>query len=117
MRRDWHSLLEGVRNREGEFKHIITSDMTVYIEPSSVEARYVSAFEKGELREIFWLRRSNERLVIVSYETETKETSNLIRQTCPIVHSEARGFQMVLAQGNQPAALAVGLSTDLFCQQ
>jgi hypothetical protein len=41
MRRDWHSLLEGVRDREGMFKHVVNSDMTVYIEPSSVVARYV----------------------------------------------------------------------------
>jgi hypothetical protein len=73
LRQAWHSILQEVRSRAGAFKSVVKPEVMVYIEPPSVRADFVSSFEKGEIREIFVMRHSDERLKIVTYQTVTKE--------------------------------------------
>jgi hypothetical protein len=56
LRKAWQALLGDVRNRAGNFKSVSRSDITVYIEPRSVQANVVSVFDKTELREIFIMK-------------------------------------------------------------
>lgn len=53
---DWHSYVQTVRELAGSFKSVKHSKIEVSIEPPGVRAIYVSAFEKGECKEIFDLR-------------------------------------------------------------
>ena len=73
LRQAWHSILQEVRSHAGAFKSVVKPQVMVFIEPPSVRADFVSSFEKGEIREIFVMRHSDEQLKIVTYQTVTKE--------------------------------------------
>ncbi len=73
LRQAWYSVLQEVRSRTGAFKSVVKPEVTVFIEPPSVRANFISSFEKGEIKEIFVMRHSDERLKIVTYQTVTKE--------------------------------------------
>ena len=77
LRQDWQSALEDTRNRGGAFRNVLRSDIKVFIEPASVRADIVSAFEKTELREIFEMRNFDGPLRIISYRTVTKDASGV----------------------------------------
>ncbi len=73
LRQAWYSVLQEVRNRAGAFKSVVKPEVMVFIEPPSVRANFLSSFEKGEIKEIFVMRHSDERLKIVTHQTVTKE--------------------------------------------
>jgi hypothetical protein len=79
LRQDWQSALEDTRNRGGAFRSVLRSDIKVSIEPASVHADVVSAFEKAELREIFVMKDYNGPLRIVVYQTVSKESATATR--------------------------------------
>jgi hypothetical protein len=79
LRKDWQAALEETRNRGGAFRRVLHSDIKVYIEPASVRADVVSAFEKAELREIFVMKDYDGPLKIVTYQTVSKESASATR--------------------------------------
>ena len=72
LRQAWYSVLQEVRSRAGAFKSVVKPEVMVFIEPPSVRANFLSSFEKGEIKEIFVMRHSDERPKTETYQTVTK---------------------------------------------
>jgi hypothetical protein len=72
LREGWQLVLRDVRNQCGTFRQAVKSDVEVTVEPPSIRAIYVSSFEKGQLREVFFLKDFNGALELTGYAPTTR---------------------------------------------
>jgi hypothetical protein len=68
----WQLVLRDVKSHCGAFGQVVRSDVEVTVEPPSIRAIYVSSFERGVLREIFFLRDFNGALELAGYAPTTR---------------------------------------------
>jgi len=72
----WQPALTDLKSRCGNFRAVVKSGIDIYIEPSSVQAHYVSSFEKGQVKEDFVMNYSDGSLKITWYEPAVQIARN-----------------------------------------
>lgn len=64
----WASMLAALHQRAGKFVMVAKAERHAYFEPSSVQASYVSTFEKATVQEKFAFKVIGEQFLIVDYK-------------------------------------------------
>jgi hypothetical protein len=72
----WQPSLLDLKAHCGNFRAVVNSRIDVYVEPPSVQAHYVSSFEKGQMKEDFVMNDFYGPLKITWYEPAARIARN-----------------------------------------